>query len=340
MISIECYKGLPIDYESFLIEKYRSYITTCRYVEVYYPTYDNNYMLVYEDANLIEIMLFGNRGNICTCYNSLVNIDQDIINVFSKELFKNFPGIKKIQLAASYTSYDLNKSFLHSKSNDYILSLPSTIEEYYSGLGSTTRKHIKNYKSRLLRDHPEVLFSIKLGTEIEESIIDKIVQLSYNRMKYKGIIPGKDHKDTNDFYRYSQHYGCVAYIEINGLIVAGCISYILNQRIFLFMIAHDNNFSRYNLGQLCIIHLIQASIGKKLSTFHFLWGENDYKMKLSAKPHSLLSYTIYQAYSVDFIINYTRAIVSRMLILIRLSKYSKPVRDTIKFFRRRLLTNK
>jgi len=340
MISIECFKGLPIDYESFLIEKYKSYITTCRYIEVYYPTYENNHMLVYENTNLIEIMIFGNKGNTCTCYNSLVNIDQNVISEFSKEIFKKFPEIIKIKIAASYTNYDLNRSFLSSKSNDYILSLPSTIDEYYLGLGSTTRKHIKNYKSRLLRDYPEVLFSTKSGNEIDESIIDEIVQLSFNRMKFKGIIPGKDHNDTNDFFRYSQHYGCIAYIEIDGSIVAGCISYIINQRIFLFMIAHDNNFSKYNLGQLCIIYLIQISIAKKLTTFHFLWGENDYKMKLSAKPHSLLSYTIYRAYSVDFIISNARAMFSRILIIIRLSKYSKPFRDTIKFYRRRVLNNK
>lgn len=335
MISIECFKGLPEEYESFLIEKYKSYITTCRYIEIYYPTYDNNYMLVYENTNLVDVLIFGNKGNICTCYNSLVKIDQNIINEFTKELFKNFPEIKKIQIAASYLSYDLKKSFLFSESNDYILNLPSTIDEYYLGLGSTTRRHVKNYKARLLRDYPEVHFREKIKNEIDESMIDKIVQLSFDRMKFKGIIPGKDHNDTNDFYRYSQHYGCVAYVEINGTIVAGCISYILDQRIFLYMVAHDNDFSRYNLGQLCIIYLIQTSIEKKLKTFHFLWGENDYKMKLSAKPHSLLSYTIYQAYSLDFVISNVRAVFSRFVISVRLSRYSKPLRDVIKFFRRK-----
>lgn len=333
MISIKCFKGLPIDFESFLIEKYDSYITTCRYVEIYYPTYDINYMLVYKNGGLNDVLIFGNNGNTCTSFNSLVNIDQDTVNEFTKKIFENFPAIKKIKIAASYNNYVLNKSFLFSKSSDFILDLPSTMEAYFLELGSKTRKHSKNYKSKLLRDYSGVKFITKIGKEIEENTIDKIIQLNFNRMKSKGIIPGKDHTDTNDFYKYSQHYGCVSYIEIEGVIVAGCLSYILNKRIFLYIIAHDNNFSRYNVGQLCILNLIQISIEKGLSTFHFLWGENEYKIRLFAKPHLLFSYVIFRAYSLDFIISNLNAMFSRILMSIRLSNYSKPLRNAIKSYR-------
>lgn len=62
MISIECIKGLPLQYESFLRERYDSYITTYRYVEVYYPTCEVHYMLVYEGGILIDLLISGNGG--------------------------------------------------------------------------------------------------------------------------------------------------------------------------------------------------------------------------------------------------------------------------------------
>ena len=112
MITLEFYNGLPLKYESFLLEKYDSFITTCRYIEVYYPTHDINYILVNKDGTLIELLVFGNKGKTSTCFNSLTDIDQDIIKAFTKKLFENFHSIKKIEIIDSYRIYDLKKSFL------------------------------------------------------------------------------------------------------------------------------------------------------------------------------------------------------------------------------------
>ena len=335
MISVEIHKNLPSDYEFWLVEKYESYITSCRYIEIYYPAHQINYMLIFENKNLTDLIIFGNEGNTCICFNSLVTMPQEVIEIFAENVFNKYPTVQKIRLAGSYKSYNLKRSFLFSKSNDYILSLPIKTDDYYSQLGSTNRRHIKNYNAKLLRDYPDVRYITVFKNDIKESVIDKIVQLSFNRMKSKGITPGKSPKDTNDFYRYSQHYGCVAYIEINGQIVAGSISHILNNRIYLYMIAHDNNFAKYNVGQLCIVNLIKASINLKLSTYHFLWGDNEYKVRLHAKPHALFSYVIYRAYSFSFIVNKIKAKSSRTLINIRQSKYSKPLREAIKSYRRK-----
>ena len=100
-------------------------------------------------------------------------------------------------------------------------------------------------------------------------------------MIQKGIVPAKEIEEKNNFYKYSLHYGCVAYIEIDAEIVAGCICTILNKRIFLQVIYHDSNYSKYNVGQLCAVNLIQTSIEKELLYFHFLWAENDYKKKIA-----------------------------------------------------------
>jgi len=332
--SFEHFSGLPIDYEEFIIERYKSFITTCQYIKIYFPNYDYHYTLVKEGDNINEIFIYGIKENSCNCYNSLVSIDQDVIKQFAESIFINFPTLNKIKYAASYLSYNLKKSFLASTANDYILNLPSKMDDYYSNIGTTTRRHLKNYKSKLLRDYPNTRFVKKTGIEIKKELIDKIVQLSYRRMKSKGIIPGKDEKDAIDFYKYSQFYGQVSYIELDGVIIAGSISYLLNDRFFLFMIAHDNDFSKYNPGQLCIIFSVQEAIDMKMKTFHFLWGDNDYKVRLGANQKLISSYIFYKSYSFGFFVSKFKAGLSRFLLAARQSKYAKPLRDAIKGFRK------
>ncbi|MDP4238377.1 MAG: GNAT family N-acetyltransferase [Bacteroidota bacterium] len=335
MISIECYSGLPIEYESFLIERYNSFITTCRYIEVNYSSYEINYMLIYENDILIELILFGNKGNTSTCLNSLVDIDQDIVAEFTKEIFEKYSSIQKIDIVASYKEYLLPKAVSCPKSDDHILNLPQTIDDYYLELGYHTRKNIKNRKVRLSRDYPGVSFVTKYGDEIEENIVNKIIQLNCNRMKKKGIIPGIDYTYKNNIYKYSQYYGCVAYLEIDGVIAAGCIATILNKEIFLHVIAHDDSFSKYNVGEVCIFNLIQFSIEKGISTVHFLWGETELKKRFLAKPHLLFTYVLFRSYSLEYILRTVKTIFFSVLSKFGYSKLTQPFKNAIKFYRKK-----
>lgn len=335
MISIQYFNGLPLEYESFLIEKYDSFFTSCRYLEVFHPEEEINHVLIFENGILIEVLMFEMRGDTITCMNKLGSLEQNVVSEFTKYLFKNFPAIKKIRIISSYTSYNLSKSVLINKNNDYILKLQPTINDYMSELGYQTRKGINNRKSRLLRDYPNVKFVVKYGVEIEKSLVAKIVQLNIDRMKFKGIIPGKDDTDKISIYNFSQYYGVAAYIEIDGKVVAGNISYIINKRMFGHVLAHDENFSKYSIAKICQIYLIQISIEKNMSTYHFLWGDNDYKKKLLGSPHSLYSYAIYRHYSLDFIFNKIKFVFVFAIRRFRLSKYSKPLRDAIKAYRRK-----
>ncbi len=336
-LSIEFYEGLPFDYEDFLIEKYKSFITNCRYISVYFPNEKHKYALAKTDGQITDIFVFGVDEDTCNCYNSLVDIASDVVDEFTKSVFEKFPTINRIKFSASYRKYDLAKSFLLSTANDYILDLPDSLDDYYLKLGTATRRHLKNYRARLLRDFPNAQFVVKQKNEIDESVINKIVQLSYSRMKSKGIIPGKTQKDVIDFYNFSQHYGLVTYIEVDGEIIAGSISYILSDHFFFFMIAHENKFSKYNPGQICIVNAIQTAIEMKLKTFHFLWGDNDYKMRFMAMPTPLTTYVFCRSYSLDFIMSKVKASLSIFLLNVRQSKLAKPLRDAIKNFRKKNL---
>lgn len=335
MISIESFKGIPFEHESFLVDKYNSFITTSKYIEIYYSTYDIHYMLVYRDNIFIEILIYGIKGNTATWFNSLVNIEQDIVIEFTNKIFAIYPLIRKINIVFSFKEFSFKKAILYSKTEDNIAILPSTIDDYYLELGYHTRKNIKNRKVRLFRDNPDANFVTKFRAEIDKDIIDKIIHLNWDRMKQKGVVPSIDNIYKNNIYKYSQQYGCVSYLEIGGVIVAGCICTILNKGIFLHVIAYDNNFFKYNVGELCVFNLLETCIQNGITTVHFLWGENELKKRLLAKPHLLYSYFIMRDYSFDYILCIVNIMFFNFLIRMKSSEFSKPLRDAIKLYRKR-----
>ncbi|NDP19842.1 MAG: GNAT family N-acetyltransferase [Paludibacter sp.] len=335
MVSVECFKGLPLEYESFLIEKYDSFVTTCRYIEIFHSATDLNHMLVHDNDNLIEVLIFDNKGDTTFFLNSLSFIKQELIEIFKNYLFTNFPQINKIELSSSYMDYSLEKSILTIRSDDFIITLPSTMDGYYLQLGSSTRSNVRKHKNKFLRDYPQSIFIIKIGTEIEESIVDKIIRLNFDRIKSKREVPHANHNDTINHFKYSQHYGCVAYIEVDGEIIAGCIAYILNGSMYSYFLSHDNNYSNYNAGQLCLLYLIEIAIEKGFSDFHLLWGKCDYKTRFLAKPRPMYSYTILNYRGLYYLILKLKESISRILYKFKKTKYSIPVRNAIKYIQKK-----
>jgi hypothetical protein len=334
-IKIECFNGLPFDYESFLIDKYDSYVASCNYIEIFHKTENINHMLIYENDNLQEVIMFEIAGDTATCLNSLTFLNLNIFKLFTSHIFEKFLSIKKISYPSSYNDYSLDKSILWLRSDDYVLQLPITIDEYFQQLGSSTRSNVRKHKKKFFKDYPQAKFVTKIGNEIDENLIDKIIQLNFDRIKSKQEIPHVNHTHTNNYYKYSQFYGCVSYIEVDGVIVAGCIAYMSNKSIYSQFVAHDNNFSMYNAGQLCMIYLIQISIEKEFKEFHLLWGECEYKTRFLAKARPMYSYMVFKKFSSHYVLNKVKEAVFLITYKFKASKYASPLKSTLKNIRKK-----
>lgn len=337
-MTFECFKGLPLEYESFLVEKYDSYKTTCRYIEIYLDNSEINHVKVFDSEELIDILLFESKDNSCFLLNSLVSIAPEIIEGCTRSIFEKHPEKKKVIVPATYNRYKIRKCFLTSKTDDHILHLPSSMDEYYSQLSSKTRKNIKSCYSKFIKNYPQVVFKTIYKTDISKDFIIRIIRMNIDRMRYKGVIPGRNDADVIQIYQYAQYYGCVTCIEIDGVIVAGNISYIMNKRIYGLVTAHDNDYSAYNPGRMCRMKVIENSISKGLSAYHLLWGNSEYKVKLKAVPAPLYSFEIHKSYTPEYILNSTKAAVKGIYLRFKQSEFTKPLRNAIKACRVKKLT--
>ncbi len=336
MISTYIYNGLPTEFESVLIEKYSSYLTTCAYLEVYYPDYEMHYMVVSENNELKELLVFGNKGRTSLCFNSLVSLDQNLMNEFTTSVFERFPKIQRIKIDASYSKYNLKNSIMIFKSDDQILKLPSTIDEYLSNLSSKQRKNLKSRIAKLSIKFKNVNFSVDLGKDIQERVIDQIILFNRSSMKTKGKVSGIDNEYRDKINKYSHYYGCVAYLELDGVIVAGCVATIINKDIYLHVNAHDENFSEYNVGEICAYNMVELSINKGLSSLHFLWGKNELKRRLLAESHDLFSYFIYRNYSFDYMALQMHVGTKELLNRFKQSRIAHPIKESVLKLRKHL----
>ena len=92
------------------------------------------------------------------------------------------------------------------------------------------------------------------------------------------------------FYDFFQN-GLIYKVVIDGKTIAGCIGELIGEDFYLHKIAHDNKFSRYNLGQIALLKLIEQLINFRVKRFHFLWSKGvDYKIRFGGY-HMLYGHT-------------------------------------------------
>ena len=197
MVSAECFKGLPFEYESFLVEKYDSCVTTCRYIAIFHATRNHHYMLIQEKDNLLDVIIYDSREDTVTCLNSLSYLKQDTIDVFTNHIFNNYPNIKTIEFPSSYSNLLAEKSILALRSDDFIISLPPSLDDYFKQLGSSTRANVRKHKNKFLKENPQANFVTKTGNEIDRNLIDKIISLNFNRIISKGQVPNVNSRITS-----------------------------------------------------------------------------------------------------------------------------------------------
>lgn len=334
MKNIEWCQGVPYDYESFLIEKYHSYVTTCRYLEIYYPGSNINYMLIYEDGKLIHLLIYTNKNRVCTCLNSVTEIEQDIIKAFTESIFEKYCSIQKVKLICLYGKYSFKRFYIVSKEEDLILQLPESIEDYNVFLGKKTRKEIKKSRLKLIHDYPNTNIIIQQGKDINRNVLEAIIKMNAERMYSKGIIPGINKTYRNRIIKYAQNYGVLCYIEVEGEIIAGCIASMIHKDVFSQIVGHKTCFNNYCVGKLCLWNLIKYAIEKEAFTFHFLWGKGEYKSRFLAQPQMVYSYFVCKSFSFNCFIAFIKAAIIRDLFKFKDSEVSIPIKNVIRFFRK------
>lgn len=263
----------------------------------YFSAFDITYSTLHIPKLNIEIPYNIEKKSI-TCFLTLMEFSISDIVFIVEYIFNTKKNVKKINIGGGIIINDTNNlppCISQTLNFDNITILPDKFEHFFSSLGYKTRQHLRQYIKKFATYNNTIHFEKKILTHASDlneykQVFDSLYILNEERCIQKGFHSGAKRQWFNIVRKTGEIYGYF----INDKLVAGTMYTFTKQNLYLHMIAHDNNYNSFNLGNLILLDTIERAINKKIIKFHFLWGQSEYKKRFKATPIPLYSLIFYR----------------------------------------------
>lgn len=169
------------------------------------------------------------------------------------------------------------------------ISVPNSADILLKELSGKFRKNLRTCMRNLERDHPEV----ELRTYDEFSSVEEAMRIFFDlhqkRWKLEHV-PGVFHTQENrDFYiDVAKLFADNGWLALYFLVaddepIATQYCFQFNQRMYYALGGFDPDYSRYGVGNLLLMKVIEKCIERKIEEFDFLKGDEQFKFKWTAK---------------------------------------------------------
>jgi hypothetical protein len=248
--------------------------------------------VVTDNGRPLAILLFRIDGTRAVVINNVIEVREAEIGRFASAVFTRFGRISVISFKTIET--DLRQlEFPYRRFNtseNIVLTLPRSSDDYIAALGKNTRKNVRYYLNRVKRFFPSFEYKLLERETVEASQVIEILRLKNNRM------PGAmEDAETRRILALVAARGMVGIITIDGKICAGSIGYRIGNHTFGSVLAHDLQYDGYWIGMLCCFLTICESIGRGCREYHFLWGPDDYKFRMLGAQRDLDDVVVYRS---------------------------------------------
>jgi uncharacterized protein YqiB (DUF1249 family) len=253
--------------------------------------------VVEKDGEVTVILLFQRERNSVRVLNEQIVIPEEEVERFSRHIFARLKSVNRISFPV--IQVDIRRlPFPHQQchsTQDIVLTLPATVDEYRARLGKATRSYVNRYLNKLRRDHPSVSFNVYSKENVEEKQLHDIIDLNWARMAGRYKSSYIDDAEAERIRTLVKSHGFVGVLTINGRTCAGTINYRFGNHYFLQVIGHDSQYDSYGIGTLCCYLTICECIKESGAEYHFLWGQYEYKYRLLGVQRDLDHLVIYRS---------------------------------------------
>ncbi len=241
------------------------------------------------------ILLFKMRGHKVSVLNSAIGLAPAVIEAFVAFIFERYPSIRAVCFVSVATGplggvYPVQR---FRASEDYVLSLPSTVAAYDGRLGKATVSGLRTKAKRLARDFPGFDFRILEGADIDSGVVEDLFRLKGGGTG-RGALDGSQKEWLRQVVRT---HGFVGVSFIDGRARAGAICTRIGSQLFMHVLAHDRDFDAYSLGMLNSYLTVCGGIERGGEDFHFLWGQGVWKTRLKADERPLDNLVVYRSWA-------------------------------------------
>jgi hypothetical protein len=185
----------------------------------------------------------------------------------------------------------------YNSAYDNIIDLPDSPSDYLKSLGKSTRSHLPGYLRRVKREFGDrfVVRSFR-RSEISSDLFHQLVDLSRKRLGKKGV----KHLWVGDLltnrFALAREAGMLCGLFVDDRLVAGTLQYLHHRDAYLYLIGHDPDLDRWQLGNLVLWITIDTLIAYSVRQFHLLWGKNVfYKTQFGAEPRPLFKVIFFES---------------------------------------------
>jgi len=298
-LTISCHENEIPPFIEFAMDRlYGSIFSSLKQFRIYHATGAGTHTYVVRRGMRVEaVFLFRCENGIVRVLNEVVMLEGEQIDRFAQYIFHRFRNadvicFKSIRTEPRRFFYPFQR---FNFSEDIVLSLPPTAEEYHARLGKNTRRNIKRYGDKLQRNFPSYAFRVYEQADVIEGHVRDIIALNHARMAEKNKTSMIDERETQNILALVKKCGLVGVVSIDGKVRAGTIGYWVGEHFYLSVVAHDPAYDEYWLGILCCYHTICECIARHAKEFHFLWGRYEYKFTLLAVQRDLDVLMLYRS---------------------------------------------
>lgn len=239
-----------------------------------------------EAGCIVSLLLYERQGSVVRVLNEVFAPSADELSQFAAAVFEQYAGVDLVVVHAAAAGPRMpgQTSLSAPVTEDYVLPLPASVDDWLAGLSAQAREKIRYHLRRTRRKQPGFGFRTLAAGDIEDAQLRTVIDFNRARMQKKrrrfGMGPDEEHR----LCALMRERGRLSVIEIDGQIRAGLLCTQAGDDIYMHVIAHDPDFDDLRLGFLCCALTIQEAIGQGLKRFHFLWGHYDYKTRLGGRP--------------------------------------------------------
>jgi CelD/BcsL family acetyltransferase involved in cellulose biosynthesis len=163
------------------------------------------------------------------------------------------------------------------------IPLPATWDDYFRTLSGKKRWFLRR-RLRSLQEEHHIEFSECTEDSLDD-VLNTFVDLHQRRWQSVNIRGTFSNPKMKELYRDVArrflargwlHFSC---LKVDGEIASAIYSYVYNGRFYAATAARDIRYSKYSIGHLHYMFLIEYAIKRDLQEFHFLQGEEPYKLR-------------------------------------------------------------
>lgn len=296
--SITCHlHHIPDFVEAELERLYGSFFSSLPVLKLHGGLEDTHTYVLREGNAIRDIWLFQCDAHEVRVINEQIAIGETSLRRFAQYVFASYPSVNIITLHAVQAEVR-GLRIPHHRTNcteDSVLTLPASDEEYLTQLGKNTRKNIRRYLKRWEESFPSFRYQVYEGDEASEQDIRAIIELNRIRMAQKGKVSGNDEDEVRRILQLVKQRGVIGVGTIDGRVCAGVIAYRFGSHYFSQVRAHDPIYNDYRLGIIGAYLLIAACIARGGKELHFMWGREAHKSTLLAVQRDFDHVTLFRS---------------------------------------------